>query len=199
MRAVAALVTVLALVVASCGVGEADVIDEDLGASSPRSPSPATTSRVATSPAASETPSTVAGTDELLEPTSPTADDVSVGSPDATVPVTTVPSSGGKIKPIQPVDPYAEGLVAPAIADLGTRLGVSQSEIDIVSVRAVTWPDGSIGCPQPGMSYTQALVSGVLVVLQVDGIDYEYHSGDAGGLFYCATPTPPVPDGSGDA
>ena len=32
----------------------------------------------------------------------------------------------------------------------------------------MTWTDGSLGCPQKGMSYTQALVEGELLLLRVD-------------------------------
>ena len=51
--------------------------------------------------------------------------------------------------------------------------------ITVVSTDEVTWRDGSIGCPEPGMNYTQALVPGVRVVLELDGVRYEYHAGGA--------------------
>ena len=101
--------------------------------------------------------------------------------------------------PIQPVEPRPSGPTAAAIADLATRLGIDESGVEFVSQEAVTWPDGSLGCPQPGMGYTQVLVSGSLVVLHVNGVSYEYHSGGGNDLFYCAFPTPPVPGESGDA
>ena len=88
------------------------------------------------------------------------------------------------------IDPVAQ----PAVTDLAERLGVDESAITVVSVEEVTWSDGSIGCPEPGMMYTQALVNGTLVVLEVEGKEYEYHSGGARGLFYCETPIAPVGD-----
>jgi hypothetical protein len=49
------------------------------------------------------------------------------------------------------------------------------------------------------MSYTQSLVNGTRVVLEIGGVQYEYHSGPDGELFYCANPTAPVADsGYGD-
>jgi len=90
--------------------------------------------------------------------------------------------------PSPEIDPAAQ----PAVTDLAERLGVEESAITVVSVDVVTWPDGSIGCPEPGVMYTQALVNGSLVVLEADGKQYEYHSGPAGNLLYCENPTPPI-------
>ncbi len=86
----------------------------------------------------------------------------------------------------------------PAVSDLADRLGVDESEITVVSVEEVTWSDGSLGCPEPGMMYTQALENGSLIVLEADGIEYEYHSGVGQDPFYCATPIAPVGDASAD-
>jgi hypothetical protein len=51
----------------------------------------------------------------------------------------------------------------------------------------VTWNDGSIGCPQPGVSYTQALVEGARVTLLHEGTTYAYHQG-GDDLFLCEEP-----------
>jgi hypothetical protein len=76
-------------------------------------------------------------------------------------------------------------IVALAREDLGRRLGVDPEELEVVSFEEVTWPDGSLGCPQPGMSYTQALVEGSKVVLGHDGRVYVYHAGDDDQPFLC--------------
>ena len=78
-----------------------------------------------------------------------------------------------------------------AIADLAARQGVDPSAITTVSVEEVTWRDGSIGCPEPGATYTQALVDGMRVVLEVDGQQFEYHSGGGQAPFLCEDPEPP--------
>lgn len=72
-----------------------------------------------------------------------------------------------------------------AMADLAAYLGVSIDVIDWVSQEEVDWPDGSLGCPQPDMSYTQAIVNGSLIILEVDGVSYKYHSGGGRGPFLC--------------
>jgi hypothetical protein len=81
-------------------------------------------------------------------------------------------------------------LVTDAIADLAGQLDISTGDVTVVAAREVTWPDGSLGCPEPGMMYTQALVDGTLVVLEADGQRYEYHGGTP--LVLCENPKPPV-------
>ena len=78
--------------------------------------------------------------------------------------------------------------VLTAQADLAQRLGVSEDVIDWVSHEEVDWPDGSLGCPQPGMVYTQAIVNGTLTVFEVDGVEYRYHAGGGREPFLCEQP-----------
>lgn len=72
-----------------------------------------------------------------------------------------------------------------AIADLSSRLRVDSDAIEIVKSEFVTWPDGSLGCPEPGMFYTQALVGGWQVILQHEDRVYPYHAGSDGVPFLC--------------
>ena len=76
-------------------------------------------------------------------------------------------------------------LIAAAIDDLASRLEVAPESIEVQFVEEVTWPDGALGCPQPGMSYTQALVEGLRIGLTHDGAIYAYHSALAGSPFLC--------------
>ena len=90
-------------------------------------------------------------------------------------------------------------LVAYAKEDLAKRLGIPVEEIELVSMEEVTWRDGSLGCPKPGMAYTQALVNGTLIVLSVDLRQYRYHSGRGGTPFLCENkPDPPLPPDLGN-
>ncbi|NEA30507.1 hypothetical protein [Streptomyces sp. SID13031] len=81
----------------------------------------------------------------------------------------------------------APDLVAQAKADLATRLGIDATQVTVVSSTEVTWPDGSLGCPKPGMFYTQALVDGTRTVLEVEGTRYDYHSGGSRSPFLCTS------------
>ena len=83
------------------------------------------------------------------------------------------------------IDPTLRTLVDQAVADLASRLKIDASSIVTVSAQAMSWPDGSLGCPQPGMLYTQVMVDGALIELSVDGTSYSYHSGASGAPFLC--------------
>jgi hypothetical protein len=87
--------------------------------------------------------------------------------------------------PGTPIDATLPVVVA-AVEDLAGRLGIEPDAVTVIDARAVTWPDGSLGCPEPGMMYTQVLVDGMLVVLEAGGRQYEYHGGDP--LFLCEQP-----------
>jgi len=107
-----------------------------------------------------------------------------VGSePTATtlVPTTT---SEGESTTMPPSDAELP-IVEPAVTDLAGRLRVEPSEIEVVMAERVTWPDGSLGCPEPGISYTQALVEGSKVVLGHGGRVYLYHAGTDDQPFLC--------------
>ena len=65
-----------------------------------------------------------------------------------------------------------------------------------VRAEAVTWPDGSLGCPQPGQAYTQALVPGWRLVVQGPSREAVYHASQRGQWLLCpGGPTPPVRPG----
>ena len=86
-------------------------------------------------------------------------------------PVSTTQATSGQY------DPALQPYVDQAIEDLADHLGTEPSSITVTSAEAVVWPDGSLGCPEPGMVYTQAQVDGLLIRLSADGIEYRYHSG----------------------
>ncbi len=74
-------------------------------------------------------------------------------------------------------------LAARAAADLAQRLDMDADQVKVVSVRAVEWRDGSLGCPSGGMMYPQVITPGYLIVLSANGKKYEYHTNDwAGGV-----------------
>lgn len=78
-------------------------------------------------------------------------------------------------------------LIQTAIRDLAGRLEADEESIEVVESRSVEWPDGSIGCPEDSLSYTQAIVDGVQVLLSSDGKIYDYHAGLDGEIFLCAS------------
>jgi hypothetical protein len=100
-------------------------------------------------------------------------------------PESSVPSSSAPGFPLDQSLP----LVTAAVEDLAQRLAIEPDAVTVVDARWVTWPDSSLGCPQPGMQYLQVLVDGTLVVLETNGRRYEYHGGDP--LALCENPKPP--------
>lgn len=135
-------------------------------------------------------PASVPEASAPAEPAAPGATVVtSTADMTATAPVTfteattAVVVEEGSATPMDDSNP----LVVAAAKDLSKRLGVPMSQITVVSFEAVTWPDGSAGCPKPGMMYPQVLTDGSRIVLEVDGVQYEYHSG-SGEPFLCEKP-----------
>ena len=83
------------------------------------------------------------------------------------------------------IDPSLQPLIEAATADLVVRLGIDASEVTALIAQPVTWPDSSLGCPQPGMQYLQVLVDGAQIELQAGGKTYSYRSGESGTPFLC--------------
>ena len=59
------------------------------------------------------------------------------------------------------------------------------SDVELVSADAVTWNDGSLGCAKPGEVYTQALVDGYQVIIEVGGERYDYRIGSGTDIRLC--------------
>lgn len=98
-----------------------------------------------------------------------------------TTPSMTNPEVTQGIVPSQAVTSVADL----AKEDLAKRLHISTEEISVVSEKQITWNDGSLGCPQPDMMYTQALVEGSQVVLSAKNNRYDYHAGPNDKPFLC--------------
>ena len=93
----------------------------------------------------------------------------------------------------QIVGEVPEATITAVKDDLAKRLDTSIDAIDVVMSRSVTWSDGSLGCARPGQVYTQALVPGYQVVLEVEGRQYDYRATERGYHFLCELPTLPQP------
>ena len=70
-------------------------------------------------------------------------------------------------------------------ADAAERVGVAPDQVKVLSVESVTWSDGSLGCPEPGLMYTQALVRGTRVRVDAAGTILLYHSGAQNTFVHC--------------
>jgi hypothetical protein len=86
-----------------------------------------------------------------------------------------------------------EHFLAAVIDDAASRRDADRASVRIMSGQAVDWPDGSLGCPEPGKSYTQVIVPGYLVMVDVSGATLEYHLNQRGDFRQCTggNPLPP--------
>jgi hypothetical protein len=83
------------------------------------------------------------------------------------------------------MDPALRPLVDAAIADLSRRLSIDPGAITLIEARTMVWPDGGLGCPRPGMMYTQMQQDGALIRLRAQGQEFAYHSGGSRPPFLC--------------
>ena len=72
-----------------------------------------------------------------------------------------------------PIDLPAS-ILDPVVAEVARLAGVPLDQVTVISAEAVTFPDGSLGCPVSGMFYTQALVDGYKVVAEAGGATYDF-------------------------
>ena len=78
-----------------------------------------------------------------------------------------------------------EEMIAKVIDDLASRLKISEDQITVISAEAKKWGDTSLGCPEEGMNYAQILTPGYRIILEYNGIQYDYRTGDMGKIFLC--------------
>ena len=76
----------------------------------------------------------------------------------------------------------------PIVADAAARLSVAPAAVSIVSATAETFSDGSLGCPEMGVMYTQALVDGYHVIVTADGTQLDYRGSAPGQFRLCKNP-----------
>lgn len=176
----AALVGAIALGLTACG----DVSDPG------STPAPTSSTPDATTPSDGSADQT-SSTDATSSGSETSEDDMQSPSP---IPRPT----GGAALPTGPVpDAVVQRPdVQEAIADYAKRMQVDVDQVEVAGFAEVTWSDGSLGCPQPGMMYTQALVPGYQLVLSVDGQLGSYHSAKDKPFDYCASPVAPAQGGS---
>ena len=92
-----------------------------------------------------------------------------------------MPSS---VQPTRIPDPASPGpsgsfdlpasIIDPVVAEAARLSGVPVDQVTVVSAETVTFPDGGLGCPVPGMSYTQVQVEGFKLVVDAGGAQYDF-------------------------
>ena len=113
--------------------------------------------------------------------TEPSLPETTTSSTTTTTTTTTSPTQDGEMTPPPP-------LVQSIFADLAAREGVATGDIVLISTESVDWPDGSLGCPMPGVSYIQVVTPGYRVTLGIGDDTFDYRATADGSFRLCQNP-----------
>lgn len=83
------------------------------------------------------------------------------------------------------------------VADAARRFEVQRSAVVLSRAEQVTWSDGSLGCPSPGVMYPQVLVQGYLISATTRAGTLRYHTDVRGNVVTCDA-LPPRPANPGE-
>jgi hypothetical protein len=70
--------------------------------------------------------------------------------------------------------------------DAARRFGVGSNDVVLSNAEQVAWPDGSLGCPEPGQMYTQMIVPGYRLVASTTRGKLAYHTDQGERVIACA-------------
>lgn len=73
-------------------------------------------------------------------------------------------------------DPVAEAMVELSRRDAARRLDLAETDLALVSLLTLTWPDSSVGCPKPGADYDQRETAGYRIVFATGDDRVIYHT-----------------------
>ena len=78
----------------------------------------------------------------------------------------------------QSMDPTEVGQhVSAALVHVTDALDIELASVTIVNVKHKLWPDASLGLPEPGVAYVQALTPGYVMQIQAGGRTFTVHTG----------------------
>ncbi len=114
---------------------------------------------------------------------------------DALPPETTPAASPLPAQEAAPTEDFSQAgvpgdLLNGVLEDAALQLGVAPDSLVVTEAEAVTWPDGSLGCPEPGMFYTQAMVDGYRIVVEAEGQALDYRVQSSGFFRICESRVP---------
>jgi len=92
---------------------------------------------------------------------------------------------GGVVAPGPQGEAALPALLKAMRADAARRSGQAAASLVVQPVEEVTWSDGALGCPQPGLVYTQALVPGWRVRIDSGTERLSYHASRRGQWLWC--------------
>jgi len=78
-----------------------------------------------------------------------------------------------------------QAILDPILKEAAALAKLDREQLVIVRAESVVWNGGSLGCPEPGMMYTQALVNGYWMVIDAAGQNYDFRVGNLGSFILC--------------
>ena len=108
----------------------------------------------------------------------PTEEHSDVSEPPTSAPVPTDP--GPDATPLGPVEETV-------IKQLAANLDLQESDITVISSEVVEFSDACLGITLEGVMCAQVITPGRIIVLEADGIQYEYHTSEDGDRVQPAT------------
>jgi len=106
----------------------------------------------------------------------------------------TAPGAGGEEQTMPSSNVATAGIpgdiLNSVLDDAAQKLGVAPDALVVTKAEAVTWRDGSLGCPEPGMFYTQALIDGYWIIVEAGGQSLDYRVSGGGNFRTCDAPPP---------
>jgi hypothetical protein len=96
------------------------------------------------------------------------------------------PASDGTPASLEAAEsPSTDAALESIVAAIADELSVATEEIGVVSATPETWPDASLGCPQPDMLYAQVVTPGFRVIVEVAGEQIEFHTDERANVVRC--------------
>src|SRR5438445_13657885 len=103
-------------------------------------------------------------------------------------PPPSLPASASPVASVLPGSSSAadsQPAVDAAMRDAAAHLGVSQANLKVDQVEPRQWGDSSLGCPKPGLMYSQVVTPGFVVIISGAGNQLEYHADTRGQVVLC--------------
>lgn len=87
-----------------------------------------------------------------------------------------------------PPDTNGQKMVTLAKDHLAQKLGIPVDQIALSEVKPVVWRDASLGCPKPAVDYIPMETPGYSIVLEAEGLTYNYHTDEVKRFVVCNRP-----------
>ena len=94
-------------------------------------------------------------------------------------------------------DDVPQAFLDAVMTDASSQAGVPVGDLIVLRAEYVEWADGSLGCPEPGVFYTQAVTPGYWIEIGAGDRTLDYRLGENGFFRLCGGAV--TPHGDDDA